>query len=127
MNLIGLLFSSVFTIINIVLLAGLILLLILAIRALSKYVHSKRPEPTISEGRQATEENKAVKQPLNEVLKELRQKNNMTQEFVAEQLNISRQAVSKWESGTSSPTMANLAALTALYHISMDELLRRIQ
>ena len=51
----------------------------------------------------------------------------MTQEFVAEHLGVSRQAVSKWESGTSDPSTTNLLALSKLYGISAEELLRSIK
>ena len=46
----------------------------------------------------------------------------MSQEYLAEQLGVTRQAVSKWESGTSEPSTANLLALAKLYGISLDEL-----
>ncbi|MFR5093285.1 MAG: helix-turn-helix transcriptional regulator [Adlercreutzia equolifaciens] len=39
----------------------------------------------------------------------------MTQEFVAHELGVSRQAVSKWEKGTSDPSTHNLIALAELY------------
>ena len=48
----------------------------------------------------------------------------MTQENVAEALNVSRQAVSKWENGTSDPTTGNLLALARLYGVSAEELLQ---
>jgi len=51
----------------------------------------------------------------------------MTQEFVAEKLGVSRQAVSKWESGKSDPSTANLIALAKLYGISVEELIKNIQ
>lgn len=47
----------------------------------------------------------------------------MTQEFVAESLGVSRQAVSKWENGTSDPSTSNLIALAKLYGVSVEELL----
>ena len=47
----------------------------------------------------------------------------MTQEFVAEAVGVSRQAVSKWENGTSDPSTANLIALAKLYGISAEQLL----
>ena len=46
-----------------------------------------------------------------------------TQEYVAETLGVSRQAVSKWENGTSEPSTANLMALAKLYQVTVDELL----
>lgn len=51
----------------------------------------------------------------------------MTQEFVSEALGVSRQAVSKWENGTSDPSTSNLLALTKLYGISAEELLNNIR
>ncbi len=48
----------------------------------------------------------------------------MTQEFVAEYLEVSRQAVSKWEGGTSDPSTPNLMALAKLFGIDPEELLK---
>lgn len=48
----------------------------------------------------------------------------MTQEFVAETLGVSRQAVSKWENGTSDPSTSNLISLAKLYGVSSEELLK---
>lgn len=65
--------------------------------------------------------------PLCEILKEYRIRHNMTQEFIAEQLDVSRQAVSKWENGTSDPSTSNLIALAKLYGVSVDEMLKAVQ
>ena len=46
----------------------------------------------------------------------------MSQEYVAEQLDISRQAVAKWEAGKSEPTTENLVKLAALFEMSVSEL-----
>ena len=51
----------------------------------------------------------------------------MTQEFVAEQLGVSRQAVSKWESGASDPSTSNLMALAKLFDITPEELLKEVE
>ena len=48
----------------------------------------------------------------------------MTQEFVAESIGVSRQAVSKWETGAADPSTANLLALARLYGVPAEELLR---
>ncbi len=56
-------------------------------------------------------------------LQQLRKKNNLSQEELANCLNISRQAVSKWERAESSPDTDNLIALAKLYRVSLDELL----
>ena len=63
------------------------------------------------------------KKPLSQLLRELRASAGMTQEYVAEAVGVSRQAVSKWESGASEPTAANLTALAGLYHVSAEELM----
>lgn len=62
-------------------------------------------------------------QNLPSRLKELRKKNHYSQEYVAEQLNISRQAISQWENGKAAPDLENLMLLADLYNMSMDELL----
>ncbi|MNI49530.1 HTH-type transcriptional regulator Xre [compost metagenome] len=51
----------------------------------------------------------------------------MTQEFVAEAIGVSRQAVSKWENGTSDPSTSNLITLAKLFKISAEELLHEVQ
>ena len=63
---------------------------------------------------------------LGETLKDHRVRCRMTQEFVAERLGVSRQAVSKWENGTSDPSTSNLLALAKLYGVSPEELLQSI-
>ena len=55
----------------------------------------------------------------------LRRRAGYTQERLAEELGVSRQAVSKWETGASEPSTANLRALAALYQVSMDDLVGR--
>ena len=73
------------------------------------------------------EEKKAVAKSLGEALKENRIRCQMTQEFVAEALGVSRQAVSKWESGASDPSTANLIALAKLFGTTPEELLKESQ
>jgi len=53
----------------------------------------------------------------------LRKNKNLSQEALAEELGISRQAVSKWERAESSPDTSNLIMLAKLYSVSLDELL----
>lgn len=57
-------------------------------------------------------------------LVELRKKNNFSQESLAAQLGISRQAVSKWERAEASPDTDNLILLARLYGVSLDDLLK---
>lgn len=55
-------------------------------------------------------------------LKRLRKQSGLSQEQVAEKLNVSRQAVAKWESGDSLPDIYNCRALADLYDITIDSL-----
>ena len=72
-------------------------------------------------------ENKIVRKSLSETLKENRTRCKMTQEFVAETIGVSRQAVSKWENGTSEPNTSNLMALARLYGIPAEDLLKGVE
>ena len=92
-------------------------LLTLVIRALLKYIHSK----------DVRQEKSVVRKSLGETLKAHRTQCKMTQEFVAETIGVSRQAVSKWENGTSDPSTSNLFALAKLYGVSVEELLKEIE
>jgi len=57
-------------------------------------------------------------------LVQLRKKNGLSQEELADKLGISRQAVSKWERAESSPDTDNLISISKLYNVSLDELLK---
>ena len=83
--------SGIALLIALVLAALFGVLLWYVFRALRKYLRSA-PE---------REEAAAVKRSLGEVLRAHRTRRQMTQEFVAESLGVSRQAVSKWENGVS--------------------------
>lgn len=56
-------------------------------------------------------------------LQQLRKENGYSQEVLAEKLGLSRQSVSKWERGESSPEIDNLIALSKIYGMTVDELL----
>ena len=58
-----------------------------------------------------------------EKLKALRKQTGMSQEKLAEKLNVSRQAITKWETDAGIPDIENLKAISALFAISIDELL----
>lgn len=60
---------------------------------------------------------------LSDNIKIIRKENNLSQEQLAEQLGVSRQAVSKWESGQSYPEMDKVLLICKLYHYNMDELM----
>ena len=55
-------------------------------------------------------------------IKELRKKKDMTQEKLAEYLNVSFQAVSKWETGAASPDLSMIVPLARLLDVTTDEL-----
>ena len=55
-------------------------------------------------------------------IRQLRQKKGISQEELANRLNVSRQTISKWEVGESTPDMENLVAISELFEISLDEL-----
>ena len=92
-------------------------LLILVFKALRKYLNDS-PQ---------SQEETILRKSLGEVLKDHRTRCAMTQEFVAESMGVSRQAVSKWENGTAEPSTSNLLKLAKLYGISPEELIRSIQ
>jgi len=61
---------------------------------------------------------------LAEILKEKRKEFKLTQQDVAEQLNVTRQTVSSWEVGKSIPDISSLIELSVLYDISLDYMLK---
>ncbi len=60
-------------------------------------------------------------------LVKLRKEKGMSQSELAEELGVSRQAVSRWEGGTSLPSIENLKCISTLYGVSLDDLLREEQ
>ena len=56
---------------------------------------------------------------FHEKLQQLRKQNNLTQEQLAEQLFISRTAVSKWESGRGYPNLESLKCISKLFSIRL--------
>ena len=60
---------------------------------------------------------------LGERIQQLRKARGLSQEQLADSLNISRQAISKWETDQSSPEIENILALSSLFSVSTDELL----
>lgn len=59
---------------------------------------------------------------IGKKLVELRKKNNLSQEEVAEKIGVTRQTISKWELDETSPDLKSTKELAVLYHISIDEL-----
>lgn len=60
---------------------------------------------------------------LNERLAQLRKEHGLSQNDLADQLKVSRQAVSRWEQGLAMPSSDNLIYLSKLYGITLDELI----
>lgn len=60
---------------------------------------------------------------LSDNLKRLRKENNLSQEDLAEKLGVSRQSVSKWESGVAYPEMEKLIQISKLFDVGINELL----
>ena len=56
-----------------------------------------------------------------------RKKLDISQEELGARLGVSRQAVSKWETGTADPSTSNLLALAKLFGVSAEELLRSVE
>lgn len=110
-------FYSIVMVIRFIIMIAFIGLFVLIVRALLKYIKSK----------DVRQEKSAVRKSLGEALKEHRTRCKMTQEFVAEMIGVSRQAVSKWESGASDPSTSNLFAIAKLYGISVEELLKEVE
>lgn len=114
---ITILFAVLYILFCLAVFAGIVYLFILVVKALKKYIRSK----------EVREEKKAVAKSLGEALKENRVRCQMTQEFVAETLGVSRQSVSKWENGSSDPNTSNLIALAKLYKVSPEALLQCVE
>ena len=62
---------------------------------------------------------------LSENLKKIRKDNNLSQEALAEKLGVSRQSVSKWESGLAYPEMDKVLQLCEMFNLNIDELLNQ--
>ena len=104
-------------VLTVALLAAVVYLFVLIMRALKKYIGS----------REVRAEKQAVKRTLGETLKAHRTRCQMTQEFEAESLGVSRQTVSKWENGSADPSTTNLLAVAKLYDVPAEELLREVE
>ena len=58
-------------------------------------------------------------------IRELRKQANLSQEMMAEKIGVSRQAITKWETGLGVPDIENLVAIADLFKLSLDELMGR--
>lgn len=113
---IAILFLIVNAIISVRTIVATVYVVYLLIKALRKYL-SSRPE---------REERQENAKHIGQVIKNHRVRCNMTQEFLADRLEVSRQAVSKWEKGQSDPSTTNLIALAKIFDITPEEMLKEI-
>lgn len=65
--------------------------------------------------------------PLSEKIQTLRKERNLTQEALADQLNVSRQALSKWELGASTPEADKIVQLSEFFNVTTDYLLKDVE
>jgi len=106
--------TLILSILSLVWLGFLIWVFTLIIRALRKYLREKPRNTTI-------------RRTLGENLRAQRLRCKMTQEFVAERLDVSRQTVTKWENGAAEPSTSHLLALAKLFGVAPEELLRGVE
>ena len=62
---------------------------------------------------------------LSDNLKRIRKENNLSQEQLADKLGVSRQSVSKWESGLAYPEMDKVLQICKMFGLNVDELLNQ--
>ena len=109
----GVIVFGIVLLIGVAVIAAFITVGIFLIRALSRYVKSGN----------VRKEKSSIKKSLGEVLKQHREACKMTQEFVAEAIGVSRQAVSKWENGKCMPDYSIIQKLCDVIHVSLPELM----
>ncbi|MFS0724358.1 helix-turn-helix domain-containing protein [Paenibacillus sp. 1P07SE] len=61
---------------------------------------------------------------LGEQIRTIRSKENLTQEQLGQKMNVTRQAIYKWENGKGYPDIQNLIKISELFEISLDELIK---
>lgn len=62
---------------------------------------------------------------FHDKLYKLRKDHHLSQEELAQKLNVSRQCIHKWESGSVTPDRDKIIAISKLFHVSLDELLKK--
>ena len=66
----------------------------------------------------------AAKKRIGEQIRKIRKNENLSQEQLGQKMNVTRQAIYKWESGKGYPDIQNLIMLSELFEISLDELIK---
>lgn len=113
-------FFAIGFLLSLTVVAAVIVIIVIAVKK------SRKNNPAYVPQEPVTPQQEEIRKTLGETLKELRTERNMTQEFVAESLGVSRQAVSKWENGSSEPSTSNLIAIAKLYETPPEELLKKL-
>ena len=113
-------FFAIGFLLSLTVVAAVIVIIVIAVKK------SRKNNPAYVPQEPVTPQQEEIRKTLGETLKELRTERNMTQEFVAESLGVSRQAVSKWENGSSEPSTSNLIAIAKLYEVAPEELLKKL-
>ena len=67
---------------------------------------------------------KGIIMKISQVLKDIRQHHQLTQEALAERLKVSRSAIARWESGKGIPDIGNLIAISREFDVSLDQLIK---
>ena len=67
---------------------------------------------------------KGIIMKISQVLKDIRQQHQLTQEALSERLNVSRSAIARWESGKGIPDISNLIAISREFDLSLDQLIK---
>src|SRR5699024_1910899 len=68
--------------------------------------------------------NEGASMELGNQLQKLREKHDMSQQDLADKLNVSRQAIYKWENNKGYPDIENLIALSDVFQVTVDEMIR---
>ena len=116
----SIIFFALGFLLSLIAVAAVIVIIVIAVKK------SRKNNPAYVPQEPVTPQQEEIRKTLGETLKELRTERNMTQEFVAESLGVSRQAVSKWENGSSEPSTSNLIAIAKLYETPPEELLKKL-
>ena len=113
-------FFAIGFLLSLTVVAAAVVIIVIAVKK------NRKNKPAYVPQEPVTPQQEEIRKTLGETLKELRTERNMTQEFVAESLGVSRQAVSKWENGSSEPSTSNLIAIAKLYETPPEELLKKL-
>ena len=64
---------------------------------------------------------------LSDNIRKYRKLNRMSQDELAEKLEVTRQSISLWETGQTQPSLDNIVALAKLFGVSVEDLLKEVE